>query len=416
MSNRDMNNPAMEEEDEGDVFLGESDVLHEIDVDGEDLPDAYDEDDNDNDNEDEVFDENDDSVHTFTGHKGELYALTCSPLDPTLVATGGGDDKAFLWKIGNGDWAAELPAHKDSVSSLAFSYDGQLLASGGLDGVVQIFDASSGTLKCVLDGPGSGIEWVKWHPRGHIVLAGSEDCSMWMWNADKEAYLNMFSGHNQSVTCGDFTPEGKLICTGSDDGSLIVWNPKTCESIHVVKGKMLTFGFHVGHPYHTEGLICLDINSNSSLAISGSKDGSVHIVNIVTGKVVSSLSSHTESVECVKFSPSSATIPMAATGGMDKKLVIWDLQHSTPRFICEHAEGVTCVSWIGTSKYLATGCADGTVSVWDSLLGNCVHTFHGHQDAVQSISVSANTEFIVSVSVDHTARVYDTSEFQNKME
>jgi WD40 repeat protein len=68
---------------------------------------------------------------------------------------------------------------------------------------------------------------------------------------------------------------GKLICTGSDDASLIVWNPKTCESIHIVKG----------HPYHTEGLTCLDINSNSSLAISGSKDGSVHIVNIVTGKV-----------------------------------------------------------------------------------------------------------------------------------
>jgi len=30
---------------------------------------------------------------------------------------------------------------------------------------------------------------------------------------------------------------GKLICTGSDDASLIVWNPKTCESIHIVKGK-----------------------------------------------------------------------------------------------------------------------------------------------------------------------------------
>lgn len=75
---------------------------------------------------------------------------------------------------------------------------------------------------------------------------------------------------------------------------------------------------------------------------------------------------------------------------------------------------MTCVTWIGTSKYLATGCADGTVSVWDSLLGNCVHTFHGHQDVVQAISVSANTEFIVSVSVDNTARVYETSEFLNK--
>lgn len=47
--------------------------------------------------------------------------------------------------------------HKDSVASLAFSYDGQLLASGSLDGIVQVWDAS-GNLKCALEGPGGGIE------------------------------------------------------------------------------------------------------------------------------------------------------------------------------------------------------------------------------------------------------------------
>ncbi|XP_010557952.1 PREDICTED: angio-associated migratory cell protein [Tarenaya hassleriana] len=389
-----MADQSVEEDDQGEVFLDESDIIHEVDVDDEDLPDA--------DYDDEEFDENDDSIHTFTGHTGELYTVACSPTDPRLVATGGGDDKGFLWRIGHGDWAAELPGHKDSVSCLAFSYDGQLLACGGLDGVVHICDASSGNLKCVLDGPGSGIEWVRWHPRGHVILAGSEDCSTWMWNADRGAYLNMFSGHNQSVTCGDFTPDGKLVCTGSDDASLIIWNPKTCESIHVVKG----------HPYHTEGITCLDINSNSTLVLSGSKDGSVHIVNVVTGKVVSSLSSHTDSVECVKFSPGSATVPMAATGGMDKKLVIWDLQHSTPRFICEHEEGVACLAWIGTSKYIATGCTDGTVRVWDSLAGNCVKTFHGHHEAVQSISTTSGADFLVSAALDCTARVYEISEFR----
>ncbi|CAF2139441.1 unnamed protein product [Brassica napus] len=50
-----------------------------------------------------------DSIHTFTGHRGELYAWARSPTDPTVVATGGGDDKGFLFKIGNGDWATELP-------------------------------------------------------------------------------------------------------------------------------------------------------------------------------------------------------------------------------------------------------------------------------------------------------------------
>lgn len=76
-----------------------------------DLPDAFDEDDNDNDNEDEVFgtnsittscvllcvselygsffffffvDENDDSVHTFTGHKGKPLFIIPSLLKHLL--------------------------------------------------------------------------------------------------------------------------------------------------------------------------------------------------------------------------------------------------------------------------------------------------------------------------------------------
>lgn len=48
--------------------------------------------------------------------------------------------------------------HQDSVSSLAFSVDGQLLASGGLDGVLKIWDTTSGDLKCTLEGPTGNIE------------------------------------------------------------------------------------------------------------------------------------------------------------------------------------------------------------------------------------------------------------------
>lgn len=102
------------------------------------------------------------------------------------MATGGGDDKSFLWKIGRADWASELlgiyiqlckvclfvvflisysfilvvnacAGHTDSVSSLAFSNDGQLLASGSFDGLVKIWDAL-GNLKRTLEGPGGGIE------------------------------------------------------------------------------------------------------------------------------------------------------------------------------------------------------------------------------------------------------------------
>lgn len=47
--------------------------------------------------------------------------------------------------------------------------------------------------------------------------------------------------------------------------------------------------YYSGHPYHTEGLTSLALTSDSTLALTGSKDGSVHIVNIATGKVISTI-------------------------------------------------------------------------------------------------------------------------------
>ncbi|KAK8685247.1 hypothetical protein V6N13_041252 [Hibiscus sabdariffa] len=392
--------PSHEDEEQGDVFVDESDIIHEVDVDEEDLPDAEDEDDTEN------IEDQDDSIHIFTGHTGELYAVACSPTDPVLVATGGGDDKGFLWKIGHADWASELQGHTDSVSSLAFSHDGQLLASGSFDGLVKIWD-TSGNLKHTLEGPGAGIEWVRWHPKGHLILVGFEDCTVWMWNADSGNFLSVFSGHGASVTCGDFTPDGKTICTGSEDATLRIWNPRSGETIHVVRG----------HPYHTEGLTCLSISSDSTLAITGSRDGSVHIVNITTGKVVSSWGSQTspiegdpESIECVSFAPN---FPWAVSGGMDRKLTIWDLQSSSPRFICDHEEGVTFLAWLGAaSKFLAAGCVDGRICIWNCLSGECVETFRGHEHAIQSLAVSSNLEYLVSVSMDGTARVFEIENFR----
>ncbi|KAF9601725.1 hypothetical protein IFM89_022812 [Coptis chinensis] len=174
--------------------------------------------------------------------EGDCVEFRTGQTEPLLVATGGGDDKGFMWKIGHGDWAKELPGHRDFVTCLAFSSDGKLLASGGFDGLIQVWDITSGSLKCTLEGPGGGIEWVRWHPRGYVVLAGSEDSTAWMWNGDKNVFLNMFSGHSSTITCGDFTPMVKWSRRVREDASLRIRN-RNGECVHVVRD----------HPYHTGG-------------------------------------------------------------------------------------------------------------------------------------------------------------------
>ncbi|KAH9542366.1 hypothetical protein CY35_13G001800 [Sphagnum magellanicum] len=390
-----------EEEAEDAVFVNYNDVMQEINIDEEELPDDDGEDEDGNagdleeeNNDDEEAEEVEDSVHAFTGHEGPVYSLACNPADATLVATGGGDDITFLWRIGEGDFHHTLQGHTDSVAALAFSSDGQLLASGGLDGIVNVWESSTGTLRHKLEGPGDAIEWVKWHPRGKLVLAGSEDFTAWLWNAETGACMTVLSGHGGSVTCGDFTPDGRTICTGGEDGSFRVWNPRTGESTRVVQG----------HPFHTEGLTCLSISSDSTIAITGSTDTNACLINIQTGRVAGALTEHTKSVETTGFADG---LPMVATGGMEGKLIIWDLQTLSARATCEHEDGVVKLLWSPMSQVIYTGCLDGKVRAWDGRTGNCEHVYQGHKDSILDIALTKDGRFILSGSDDNTARAFE---------
>ncbi|KAL5697307.1 hypothetical protein ACHQM5_030858 [Ranunculus cassubicifolius] len=387
-----------------ETIFDEHDIIDEYDVVDEEENSIYSEDEDlEQDTQMVAADDPDDSVHSFTGHKKPVLTVACSPTDATLVATGGEDNKGFIWNIGQGDQTQEISGHTDSVTSLAFSFDGKLLASASFDGLVQIWDVCSVNLtrKRILSGPTKGIEFVKWHPREHIVLAGSEDMKVWLWNADTGDYQK-FVGHEASVTCGDFTPDAKRICTGSNDASLRIW--ENGEKFHVVKG----------HPYHTAPITCLTITCDSNFAITGSEDGSVHVVNIATGKVLHSLLSHSASVECVGISPSLFCV---ATGGLDQGLIFSDMhntQRAVCRCICPDETNISCLQWLGASRYIVTGCTDGNILIWDRLSEKCMKTFRGHTDNITSLSVSSNGEFLVSSSMDTKVLVFKLAEIGNQ--
>ncbi len=69
-------------------------------------------------------------------------AVAWNPAQPDVVATGGCDDAAYLWRVGQEAYEAtggslgthELGGHTDTVAALGFSASGQLLATAGMDG------------------------------------------------------------------------------------------------------------------------------------------------------------------------------------------------------------------------------------------------------------------------------------------
>ncbi|KAF9592015.1 hypothetical protein IFM89_011598 [Coptis chinensis] len=123
-----------------EVFLDEQDIVKEIHIDEEELPEVDDE---------SNSDVESDSDSDFEG----ICAVACSPTDSTLVAAGGSGTGAFLWNINQGDQRQVIIGHDDSVSSVAFSADGKFLACGTGQGRVQVWDICSSSHKCTFDGP-----------------------------------------------------------------------------------------------------------------------------------------------------------------------------------------------------------------------------------------------------------------------
>ena len=235
-----------------------------------------------------------------------------------IVASGGGDDRAYIWDANSGQLIKEFAGHGDSVASLAFSFDGKYVASGGMDGIAHVYHLDSEKV-ISLQGP-SEIMWVKWHPRGSILLAGGEDGTIWMWSLPSGNCMQVFTGHNEAVTCGDFSPDGKSIISASEDVSLIIWNPQTGAAV---------FKFNaLDTRFHQAPVTCLSLSNDNQMAITGAQDGSIKLLHLSQKKIIASFDSHTDSIEGLCFSSS---LNFAVSGSVDGKICIWDLKSTSLR-------------------------------------------------------------------------------------
>lgn len=77
--------------------------------------------------------------------------------------------------------------------------------------------------------------------------------------------------------------------------------------------------------------------------MTGSEDNTARLVSGVSGKVLGTLAAHAETLECVGLS---GDFPFAASGAIDAKLVVWDLNTLQPRNTLTHDKAVSALRWI----------------------------------------------------------------------
>lgn len=152
-------------------------------------------------------------------------------------------DKDFsiqLWDGQTGERLHTLTGHKRSVTALTFSPDSKTLVSGDAYETLRVWDTESGNLQSTMRWRGrTSTHALAFSPKGRFLASGHDDDGVRLWHYTLGevqpwdyaigAYQNIMDlkAHKDYVYRFAFSPDELTLLTVSKDGTIIAWDTTT---------------------------------------------------------------------------------------------------------------------------------------------------------------------------------------------
>jgi WD40 repeat protein len=299
-------------------------------------------------------------VQTLRGTHQSVSAVAFSPNGQT-VASGTEVGLVHAWHAPTGALLRTLTGPRGAlgaVQAVAFSPDGKTVASGTGSGrhrgAVVLWDLQTGELKWRTTYPNTSVTSVAFSPNGNVLTSGSADGAVTLWEAQTGTLLQTLGRSTGAVSSVAFSPDGATIAGGSADATVRLWDART---------GVLQQTLRTRSPYHA--VLSIAFSPDGKTLVGGISSGyeSVTLWDTQTGSGLWFRSLEHGTGKAVAFSPDGQHV---AGGGDAHTVRLWDAQTGKlQRMLTGHGALVTCLAFSPDGRVLASGSHDQTVKLWD---------------------------------------------------
>lgn len=235
-------------------------------------------------------------------------------------------------------------------------------------------------------------------PKGNNFLYTNGKCVI-IRNIDNPTIADIYTEHAHPVSVAKYSPSGFYIASGDASGKLRIWD--TTQKEHLLKYEYTPISGKIQDIAWTE-----DSKRIATVGEGREKFGAVFLWD--TGSSVGDVSGHSKVINSVDIKQ---TRPYRLITGSDDTIV--SVYHGPPfRFNCtisSHTNFVNCVRFSPDGNRFVTADADGYIYVYDGREGTRIGALgeKAHNGGIYAISWSADSTQLISASGDKTVKLWD---------
>jgi WD40 repeat protein len=350
--------------------------------------------------------ESEKTIKRFNVQGLEISSISFS-LDQKYVAAGSYGGSIRMWNVEREEEIWTNNPHQRSIKSVIASPKGNFIAIGSgeynLDkknGVIDLIEISTGKLNKRININGKIPVSIAFSPDERYIanIVEGEEVVEIRDIKTGNLFRRITSSRPLSIC---FSHNGKILAQGSKDHTIKLWDVSSGKLSKKLSG-------------HTSGITSLSFSSDGRYLASGSDDNYFKLWQVNTGKILWSVFSPGFFDNIVAFSPDDKYVALASkpSGIIGEENLIILVESSTGKIIRsfnEHYYGVNSISFSSDGSLIASGNDDKTIKISDVSTGEIIKILEGHQLPVISVNFLPipNRKYLVSSSEDGTVRLWN---------